>query len=201
MGTIKYLPKIKEFIKKTPIFSARDVELLVGSKDYAHLLLHNLFEKGEIYRLTKGCYSQRSDPILLVACLKPAYLGLQEALSFHNLWEQETNPVILTPRQVREGVRSVLGNNVLVRHLPAQYFFGFDFLPYDDFSLPVSDVEKTLIDLVYFKLTFAPETLKEIKERIQLTKLDSYLQHYPQEFQNLVQQIMKSGGNSNKTVQ
>ena len=182
MGKIKHIPKIKEFIKKTPVFSARDVELIVGDKEYAHLLLHNLAKKGEIYRFTKGCYSKEPDPIFSVFCFKPSYLGLQEALSLYNLWEQETVPVIITPRKVREGVRQVLGNNIVVHRILSQYFFGFDLLKYGDFFLPVSDIEKTLIDLVYFKEIPPKEVLKAMKEKIQPTKLNSYLKVYPPSF-------------------
>jgi predicted transcriptional regulator of viral defense system len=182
MGKIKHLPKIKEFLKKTPVFSARDIELLVKDKRYCHLLLHNLFQKKEIFRLQKGCYSVFSDPIFAVFCFKPAYLGLQEALSLHNLWEQETNPVILTLKKVREGVREILGSNVVIYRLPPSYFFGFELLKYDNSFLPVSDLEKTLIDFFYFKQPLAKETLSKIKRKIDKAKLDSYLNFYPKDF-------------------
>ena len=182
MGKIKYLPEVKEFIKKTPAFLARDIELIVKNKRYAHLLLHNLGKKEEIYRLTKGCYSKAPDPILAVFCFKPAYLGLQEALSLHDLWEQETNPVIITPRRVREGVRQVLGNNIVIYRISPRYFFGFEFLRCEDVFLPVSDIEKTLVDLIYFKNFPSEKTLREIKKRIKPEKLNSYLKHYPQDF-------------------
>ena len=190
MGKIKYLPKVREFIKKTPAFSARDIEFITKNKKYAHLLLHNLVKKGEIYRLTKGCYSKISDPILSVFCFRPAYLGLQEALSLYNLWEQETNPVILTTRKTREGVREILGNNVVVYRIPPRYFFGFGLLRYGNLFLPVSDIEKTLLDLIYLKNILSGKTLREIKERIQPAKLNSYLKRYPQDFRRAVVKII-----------
>lgn len=191
MGTIKHLAAVKKFIKTTPVFSARDIELIIKNKDYAHLLLHNAFRKKEIYRLTKGCYSQEDDPILSVLCFKPAYLGLQEALSLHNLWEQETNPVIVTTRKVREGVRPVLGNNIVLRRLPPKYFFGFTLWPYGGAFLPVSDIEKTLIDLIYFKEIPSGKILEEIKKRVQLAKLRSYLKHYPPELKKEVRKAIR----------
>ena len=190
MGKIKYLPKIKEFLEKTPAFSARDIELIVKNKRYAHLLLHNLVKKGEIYRLTKGCYSKESDPILAVFCFKPAYLGLQEALSLDNLWEQETNPVIITARKAREGVRQALGNNIVIYRISPRYFFGFELFKYGDFFLPVSDIEKTLIDLVYFKNIPSEKTLREIKKRIQSAKLNSYLKRYSQGIRRAVEKMI-----------
>lgn len=193
MGRIKYLSKIREFLKKTPVISARDIEFIVASKEYAHLLLHNLTKKGEIYRLTKGYYSKEPDPILSVFCFKPAYLGLQEALSLHNLWEQETVPVIVTARKAREGIRHVLSNNVIIRRIPSKYFFGFELLKYGDFFIPVSDIEKTLIDLIYFKETPSKETLKEARKKVRRARLDSYLQHYPLEFRKIARKIIGNG--------
>ncbi len=35
-----------------------------------------------------------------------------------------------------------MGQNVLVRRIPEQYFFGYEYRTHGDFSLPVSDVEK-----------------------------------------------------------
>jgi len=179
MGKIKHLIKIKTLLKNTPTFSAKDIELIVGSKGYAHLLLHNLFKKEDIFRLTKNCYSFKKDLLFSVFCFRPAYLGLQEALSLHNLWEQETNTVILTTKKAREGLRQVLGGNILVKHIPPQYFFGFEFLKYGDYFLPVSDLEKTLIDFIYFKEPLSKEVLKSIKRRLNRKKFNTYLKSYP----------------------
>jgi hypothetical protein len=46
-------------------------------------------------------------------------------------------------------MRSVAGGNLPVRRLADEYFFGCDFLKHDDFCVPVSDPERTLIDFVY----------------------------------------------------
>jgi len=192
MGKIKYLSKIKEFFEKTPAFLAKDVELIVKNKKYAHLLLHNLCKKGNIFRLTKGCYTFYEDPIFSVFCFKPAYLGLQEALSLHNLWEQETNPIVLTTKKVRKGIREVLNSNLIVYHLPPKYFFGFELLSYGNFFIPVSDLEKTLIDLVYFKEIPSKEVIKEIRKKIQVAKLNSYLKRYPLEFRKIVNELVKN---------
>jgi len=190
MGKIKHIPKIKEFIEKTPVFFTRDIELIIKDKAYSYLLLHNLFKKKEIFRLKKGCYSSIPDPIFAVFCFKPAYLGLQEALSLRNLWEQETNPVIITSRKTRQGVRQVLDNNVVIHQIPSKYFFGFELLRYDNYFLPVSDIEKTLIDLIYFRESISQEVLKEIKKKIDQTKLNSYLDFYPKDTKKAVKEMM-----------
>jgi len=182
MGKIKHISKIKELVKEMPVFTSGDIERVVGNKNYAHLLLHNLVKKGEIFRIKKGWYSFREDSFLSVFCFKPSYLGLQSALSFHDLWEQETNPVVITSKNVRKGVRRVFGVNVVVHYLKPEYLFGVTFLEKEDYLIPVSDVEKTLIDLIYFDQNNDKKLIGEIKKRADEKKTESYLKKYPSWF-------------------
>jgi len=190
MGKIVHLDKVRVFLKETPVFRTRDIELLAGSRGYACLTLHNLVRRGEIRRVTKGWYSSLEDPIVSVFCFKPAYLGLQEALSLHGLWEQETNVVIVTTRKVRTGVKNLLDSNVILHRIKQKYFFGFSLLKYENFFIPVSDVEKTLIDLVYFNEIPGRDVLEEIRRQIDKEKFAEYLKVFPQTFKRRVQDLM-----------
>lgn len=51
MGRRIHIDEVREFIRTTPVFRSRDVELLVGERRYALLMLHNLAKKGEIHRV------------------------------------------------------------------------------------------------------------------------------------------------------
>jgi predicted transcriptional regulator of viral defense system len=184
------LNEVRAFVAETPAFRARDIELIVGDKAYALLLLHNLVRRGEIHRVTKGWYSRLDDPVVSVFAFKPSYLGLHEALSLHGLWEQETNVVLITPRPLRRGARSVMGNTVLVRRIERNRFFGFEYLNYDGFVVPVSDVEKTLIDMVYFRENPDEDVLAEVRKRSDLGKLNSYLAAYPSRFGRRVRKVL-----------
>lgn len=190
MGKIIHLKKLREFFLKTPIFRMRDVELVVKNKNYSYLLLHNLAKKGEIKRVAKGWYSLSEDPSVAVYYFKPAYIGLQEALSSHEIWEQETNVVIITCRKVRTGIRNILGSNVILHRLNKKYLFGFEYVKHGDFFMPVSDIEKTFIDLVYFNEIPDKSVLKEIKKRIDKGKLNSYLKHYPLRFRKRLHELI-----------
>ncbi len=185
MGKEKHIKKIKELLKKSPVVSYSSIERIIKSK-YAKQLVRNLVLKGKIKRLTKGCYSLEEDPQLSIFCFKPAYFGLQDALSFHNLWEQETIPVIITTRKVRNGIRKVLGMNVLIRRIKKKYFFGFDYFPQKENYFPYSDIEKTFIDMIYFKENINEETLKNIKKRIDKKKLNLYLKKYPKRIRKII---------------
>ncbi len=187
----KHIKKIREFIQKTPVFTSRDIQRIVKDKNYAYLILNKLTKQKEIFRITKSFYSKFDDPILSVFCFKPAYLGLYEALSLYNFWEQETNVVIITTKKVRQGIRKILDSNVIIKRLRPKYFFGFDYLKYYDFYLPVSDLEKTLIDFIYFKEPIPSNLLRTIKNKINIQKLKNYLKKYPPNFQKIFKSKIK----------
>ena len=183
MGKKKYLDKIQELLRKSPVVDADSIIRIVRSgknvKQYHKQLIRNLVIGGKIKRLAKGCYTAHEDTSLAVFCFKPAYLGLQDALSIHNLWEQETIPVIITVRKVRNDIRSISGANALIRRIDKKYFFGYAYIKQGDFYFPVSDVEKTFIDMVYYNENISNELVASIKKRIDRKKLKSYLKRYP----------------------
>ena len=182
----KHIAKIRDFIKRTPIFSSKDIERITKNKNYAHLILNKLTNRGEIFRFVKGFYTSFNDPTYSVFCFKPDYIGLYEAFSLRNLWEQETNTIIITTKRVRSGIRKILDSNVIIKRIKPKYFLGFDYLKYDNFYIPVSDLEKPLIDLIYFKEPLTSQILKNIKKTIEKKKILKYLKSYPKNFQKFV---------------
>jgi predicted transcriptional regulator of viral defense system len=180
MGRIKYLTQVRAFCQKTPLVTLASIKKMLGIKShYAHLLLHNLVKRGELKRITRGNYSTHDDPLLVAFCLKPAYLGLQEALSIHHLWEQETNVILLTPRKIRTGMRTVFGSHVLIRRIKPAHFFGFEYRKYGNWHIPVSDPEKTFIDLAYFNQPLETRLLRTFRKKLNRDKLRKYLAQYP----------------------
>ena len=181
MGKEKYLKDVERLFKNSPVVSFSSIEKIVNSKknikQYTKQLVRNLILQGKIKRLTKGYYTIHDESSLLVFCFKTSYLGLQDALSFHNLWEQETIPVIVTSRKVRQGIRNFEGANVLIRRIDRKYILGFDYFKSGEFFLPYSDIEKTFIDMVYFKerLGEVPSLVKKLDKK----KIDFYLRGYP----------------------
>jgi len=183
MGKEKYLKQIEALFKESPVVSANSILRVIKSKkpvrQYHKQLIKNLVLKGKIKRLSKGCYTMHDEPSLAVFSFNPSYIGLQDALSFYNLWEQEAIPIIITSKKARIGIRKILDTNVLIRRIDRKYFFGFDYKKYGNFYLPVSDIEKTFIDMVYFRQRIDDELLKEFKRRLNRNRLGGYLKKYP----------------------
>lgn len=186
MGKEKYKKEIEKLFEESFIVDINSVKRIVEKtkkvKQYTKQLLRNMVKKGKIKRLTKGYYTLHDDPSLAIFCFKPAYLGLQDALSFHDMWEQETIPIVITTRKIRQGLRKVMGKNILIRRIDKKYFLGFDYFKQGEFYFPYSDIEKTFIDMVYFKEKLTKEMIKNLKKKIDRKKFDSYLKVYPKKF-------------------
>ena len=191
MGKKIYINEIEHLFLKSPVVDSLSIKRILQSKkqvkQYHKHVLKNMLAKGTIKRITKGYYTAHNDPSLAVFCFAPAYLGLQDALSFHHIWEQETIPIIITSKNVRQGIRKIMGVNSLIKKIDKKYVFGVSYSG----NLPYSDIEKTLIDFVYFNEKLSKESIKKIENIINLKKLNSYLIKYPSNFRKKVLDAIK----------
>lgn len=191
---MKYVRELREHFREAPAFTLLDLKVFLKAKGisegYLHVLVHNLLARGELKRIARGVFTFRDDAQVAGFGFTPFYYGLQDALSLRNLWEQESNPVVITPRKVRGGVREFLGRNYLVRRISPAMFFGFEMLRYADFWIPVSDAEKTLIDFAYFKEPLSGEALEGLRKRIDRKKLADYLKRCPRRVKTRMQKLL-----------
>jgi hypothetical protein len=81
-------------------------------------------------------------------------------------------------------------SNVIIHRLDRKYFFGCELMKQGDFFLPVSDKEKTLIDLIYFNEVPDKTVIRKIRQSVDRKKLGNYLKHYPERFRNRVLRIV-----------
>ncbi len=175
---MKYQKEFEErFFGK--IFSTRDVKIFLQSKnsslDYVSLFLNSNLKRKKIVRLKRGHYSFSDNLENVEKIFSPSYHGLQDALSIYGLWQQQTIPVLITPRKVRSGERMVLDSKILVRRINRKMFFGFEEKKYFDSWITISDMEKTLIDFVYYGEPLDKQTLRKMKKKINMKTMNSYL--------------------------
>lgn len=190
-----YGNRLREQYKNEYTFSKRDVQKLFSkdkiSNEYLDQLLHNLVKQNKIIRITNGAYTFNKDLMVSGFAYSPFYYGLQEALSLRNLHEQETNPVIITTKKIKPGIKQIQGNNVLLRRIDRKYFFGIDFVKYYDMEIPVSDLEKTLIDFIYYNEPLSEDAKNGLLKNINKQKLKEYLLKYPESTRRKVQSFIK----------
>lgn len=189
MGKKKYTDKIRNLFEKSPVVTFDSIKRIVKDKknvkQYTKQIVSNLIKQNKIKKITRGFYTIHEDPSLAIFCFS-GYLGVQNAMSFHNLWEQETVPVIITAKKVRLGRRDVFGANVLIKRIDRKYIFGFEYYKDGDFYFPYSDIEKTFIDMLYFRQPLDEETIENFREKIDSKKLKEYLKKYPGRFRKTV---------------
>jgi len=82
-------------------------------------------------------------------------------------------------RKVRVGIRNILGNNVLIKRIHPQYFFGIELLEYDETYIPISNMEKTIIDMIYFNQPIDEVIYSQAKRIMDKEKLKKYINKYP----------------------
>ena len=175
---MKYQKEFEEKFKNKN-FTTRDITLFLTSKKapktYTSLFLNNNLKNKKIFRIKKGNYSFSQNIENIEKSFMPSYHGLQDALTIHGLWQQQTNPIIITPRKIRTGERKIFETKVIIRKINRKMFFGYEEKKYFDKWITVSDIEKTLIDLAYYNEPINKETLTNIKKKINKTKLEKYL--------------------------
>jgi len=175
---MKYEAVFADFFAKQLIFDINDarrfLSRLGASEAYIRLMLHNLAQDGKLQRIGKGTYSYNRNESIIGFKFRPFYYGLQYALTIRKLWTQQSAPVIMTRSLANPGIRDIMGIRVIVHRINEKAFFGYDYVNYGGVFVPVSDVEKTLLDLNYYGLSIDPETKERLNEMANRSKLLEY---------------------------
>ncbi len=181
--------KILERYKDYPVFTRKDLDIFLSKENrlVVNKLIEHLVKTKKIFRLSKGVYTLHNEQAVIGFLYRPFYYGLQHALTLRNIWGQTTNPIIVTAKTPRTGRRSILNQAVIVRKINKKYFFGYDLLKQEDFNVPVSDLEKTLIDFVVFRIKLDDETMRELVGKIDTKKLNDYLKVYPKRIKKKIE--------------
>jgi len=165
-----------------PIFTVDDVKLALkaygATTGYVHLMLHNLSLTNRIYRVKKGVYTFHDDSVVVGFAFQPFYYGIESALWLMGISGQGANYVIMTNRNVREGIRKFKNRNYRVKRIDSSKMFGYNLMRYENFWIPVSDIEKTVIDIVRFYGHIEKEIIPTIEQTLNKKKLKNYLKRF-----------------------
>lgn len=190
---MKYKEEFISHFNRFPLFRFGDAERFLTSMGaspvYARKFMSIVVSNGLAYRITKGVYTMHKDVNLVGYAFKPFYYGLGTALTHYGLWEQQATQTIITTRNVREGTRIFFGLNATVRRIPEKLFFGYVNESYGNFHFYVSDVEKTLIDIVYYRFVIEDYAYTNLFRRANRMKLKGYLKKYPEKIRLEVRKL------------
>lgn len=194
---MKYMSYLKSRFSKPdfPTFKLSDLRLAFSQKrikdNYLYLMVHNLEKRGEIRRITRGIYTFHKDVSVVGFAFSPFYYGFEDALSIRGISLQGTNPIVVTLRNVRQGRRVFAGRNYIIRRIPANLLFGYNVVKRGSFWIPVSDIEKTIIDMMYFDNHIRDELWPDILKELDMKLLNEYLTHYKKEFRAKMLKVIR----------
>lgn len=195
---MEYSDEFKRYFSKVRIFSFKDASRFLkkmGASDaYVKLFMHNQVRKRGLHRIGKGKYTYKDDETVIGFAFNPFYYGLEHALTIHGLWTQMTNPVIVTAAKAVPGVREAMGRKVIVRRISEKMFFGSEQIDYNGSFIPVSDVEKTLIDFIYFRISLNNEDMANLVKATDRQKLRRYSGRCSTRVQKAVARVLREYG-------
>jgi predicted transcriptional regulator of viral defense system len=183
VANVKYVKEFLKYFEPFPAFTAKDVKLFLrkngAGSSYYKIFMHNIVKGGKVFSIGRGRYTLHDDPMIAGFIFSPFYYGLETALTYYKLWDYVTPISIVTTNRIRKSRIVLLGRNATVRKIKRKNFFGYSMVYYkDNLYIPMADIEKTLIDSVYFHSRFSKGIYITMTKRIDRKKLGRYLKHY-----------------------
>lgn len=179
---MKYAKQFLEYFQNFPSFTVRDARIFFQKKgadgQYYKIFMHNLIKSGKAFTVARGAYTLHDDPMAAGFAFSPFYYGMETALTYYKLWDYVTPISIITTRRVRRGSITLLGRNASIRRIKKDKFFGYSMVQEDGIYVPMADIEKTMIDSVYFHSRFSKDVYVSMAKRIDRVKMKGYLRHY-----------------------
>ena len=148
------------------IFTLNDVIKITGQKkEIVKVFLSNQIKKNLLYRLKKNFYSFKkiTNKFVLAKIYSKSYVALNSALEFYKTTTQQYNNLELISKTT---LKSQTINNVKIQNhkIRENLFFGYEKERIDNIDFFISNIEKTIIDCVYFSnKVYLSETIQFIK--------------------------------------
>lgn len=175
---------VADFLKyfhalKFPVFTKTDAYLFLwqsgATAAYTKRFLSNLVKSGRIYRIKRNYYTCYDDPYAAGFAFAPFYYGLGTALNIHNLTEQQSQPVVISATSIMPRTIVFNSKKIFIKRIRTNMFFGVATMAYGTFEIPVSDIEKTFIDLIYFRYGVDEQVYENIIRKVDKKRLERYL--------------------------
>ncbi|MCG2676221.1 type IV toxin-antitoxin system AbiEi family antitoxin domain-containing protein [bacterium] len=196
--TEKRLRDIEDIIaSKGKIVTASDIYKALGKK-YSRFVLkkriYDLKEKGWLIPLRRGLYfisdiSSRGfvniSPVIIAGAFdKDSYVSLDSALSFYGLFEQMLRTVSSVTK-VKSRKYIFQDNTYRYLKINKKLFFGFKTENIEGYYAKVAELEKVILDYLYFKndtysVDLLLEKLQKAKDKIDFKKLFIYARKFPE---------------------
>jgi len=163
------------------IFTLNDlIKITNQKKSVVQSKLTLLVKQKKIHRIKKGYYSLNriENKFQLQKVFKETYVGLHSALEFYESTTQRFNNLDLITENILNE-QKVLNTKIYFHKVKNEMFFGFKKELVNNTEIFISNIEKTIIDCIYFNskvyLTDVVDFVKKYKDQINIKLLKTYL--------------------------
>jgi predicted transcriptional regulator of viral defense system len=164
------------------LFSTNDVAKITGqNKHTINSFLARQVKAKYLCRPKKGYFSFKAieNKFLLARMFRDTYIGLHSALEYYQTTTQRFTTLDLIAKRPLRG-QTIGETSVTFHTVDEKLFFGYERAPAQGGEAFVSDIEKTIIDCLYFSSkVYLSETMSFIqrfKDQVDLQKTKRYLQ-------------------------
>lgn len=193
---MKYEKEFRRYFSKIPIFTFKDAKrylcMMGASEAYVKLFVYGQMKRRSLLRVGKGVYSYLDNEIAVGFAFRPFYYGLEFSMTLHRLWTQISVPVIITTTKAVPGIRESMGKRILIRRISEHMFFGIEYIEYNGMFVPVSDIEKTLIDFAYFNIDLNGDDTRTVLQKCSVRRLMEYARASNRKVEKRIEDILST---------
>lgn len=183
---MQYL-ELKTQLKDFLVFSIKDIEKIDSS--FHKQRLSEWQKRGYIRKISNGFYIFTDLPIseqilFMIAnrVYKPSYISLEMALSIYGIIPESVYGITSVTSKKTKKLKTLIGDFVY-RQVKPELMFGYELREYKGHYYQIAELEKAILDYLYFNPKINDDesfegirfNISEIKERIDLDKLNNYL--------------------------
>ena len=158
------------------VFSINEISRLIGKpKNIAAVYANRMQKKGLLFRIEKNRLSVSDDIFIVASQLGfPSYLGLSTALYLNNVLPQIIDRIyIISPKQKRQMM--IFDTDIIFIKFKPDMMFGYKKIRKGNSFVFVSDLEKTIIDILISRRYFNLGSVIQALKKADTEKLACYL--------------------------
>jgi predicted transcriptional regulator of viral defense system len=151
------------------------------SKKSASVYINRMLKKKLLFRIEKNKVSITDDHFIVASqIILPAYLSLTTALYLLNAIQQVVDKVyVITTRQKKS--KEVFGVKTHFIKVDSNLMFGYSKVRKGNSFIMLADIEKTILDCLYFQRYCSLQYLCEALKKADIVKLESYVKRFKKE--------------------
>lgn len=173
MNLYEIKAKLEE--QEKAVFNLNEITRIIGKpKQITSVYLNRMCKKKLLFKIERNKFSKTQDIFIIASQLiSPSYLGLTTSLYLQNEFSQIINRIyVFTSRQKKKV--NVFDTEVNFIKVRPKLMFGYKKLKKENSFVMISDIEKTIIDIILFQNYSRISNLQELIKKADVERLEDY---------------------------